>query len=291
MRTDEILNRPAKVLTQPQREFYFDTGYLSLPSFIGQDWLGRLWKVTERFVEESRSMAESNDEIYLEPGHTSTEPRLRRLVQPVIRDDTYWQFVIDSPLTDLAEDLLGPNVKFHHSKLNFKWHSGGGEIKWHQDAQFAPHTSYSVLTVGVYLTDVDASMGPLSVVPGSNRGPIFDLYDDAGEWTGSIREEDLATIPTDQSVQLVGPAGSATVHNNRTVHSSQPNLSDRSRVLLLNSFSSADTLPVTPYPTRCEYSGAIIRGEVPKWLHLDNEPNLIPPDWSSGYRSKVFADN
>ena len=63
----------------------------------------------------------------------------------------------------VAEDLLGADVSFHHSKLNFKWGGGGQEIKWHQDIQFWPHTNYSPLTIGCYLEDVDDAMGPMCI--------------------------------------------------------------------------------------------------------------------------------
>ncbi len=36
-------------------------------------------------------------------------------------------------------DLVGSDVRFHHSKLNTKWSDGGEEVKWHQDIQFWLH--------------------------------------------------------------------------------------------------------------------------------------------------------
>ena len=37
-----------------------------------------------------------------------------------------------SAAADIAADLLGPDLKFHHAKLNYKWHSGGEAVSWHQ---------------------------------------------------------------------------------------------------------------------------------------------------------------
>ena len=42
--------------------------------------------------------------------------------------------------------------------------------------------------------DVDAEMGPMGIVPGSHQGPLFDLYDQAGTWTGNILNEDLTDV-------------------------------------------------------------------------------------------------
>ena len=63
----------------------------------------------------------------------------------------FWDYVTQSPLADIIADLVGPDVKFHHSKLNYKWAQGGEEVKWHYDISFWPHTNYSPLTVGTYL--------------------------------------------------------------------------------------------------------------------------------------------
>ena len=44
------------------------------------------------------------------------------------------------------------------------------EVKWHQDIQYWPHTNYSVLTIGVYLEDVDETMGADGRDPRRARG-------------------------------------------------------------------------------------------------------------------------
>ena len=77
----------------------------------------------------------------------------------------FWDYVNQSVLPDAVADLVGPDVKFHHSKLNFKWSKGGEEVKWHYDISFWPHTNYSPLTVGTYLYDCGMSQGPLGVIP------------------------------------------------------------------------------------------------------------------------------
>ena len=87
----------------------------------------------------------------------------RRLSSPVDQDATYWEFASSDLMADIAEDLLGPNVKFHHSKLNFKWAEAGQEVKWHQDIQAWPHTDYSPLTMGIYLAGHDQGDGAAAV--------------------------------------------------------------------------------------------------------------------------------
>ena len=64
-------------------------------------------------------------------------------------------------------------------------------MKWHQDIQFWPHTNYDLLTVGVFLEDVEPGMGEVGFVSGSHDGPLFDLYD-GDAWVGALADADLA---------------------------------------------------------------------------------------------------
>ena len=154
MQVDDIFAVPARVLTTEQREFYFDNGYLLLEGIIPIQWLTRLREATDRMIKRSREITESDSTFDLESGHCAQEPRLRRVSSPVDHDLAYWEYASESMLADVASDLVGPNVKFHHSKLNFKWPKGGEEVKWHQDISFWPHTNYSPLTIGTYLLEV-----------------------------------------------------------------------------------------------------------------------------------------
>lgn len=290
MKPEAILSRAPISITQAQREFYFENGYLVLEKFIPDEWLERLWTVTNRFIDESRSLTGSNDKFDVEAGHTAENPRLRRLTQPVEHDPLYWEFACKSPLTDLAEDLLGPDLLFHHAKLNFKWSGGGEEVKWHQDIPFWPHTNDSVMTMGLYLEDVDDVMGPLGVIPGSHRGETYDHYNSNDEWVGALSDADHAKAdPEKNAVYLPGPAGSVTVHHCRTLHGSRPNMHPtRSRPLLLNAMSSADALPITPNPTPSSHNRELVRGRPAQYAHMEPYPGRLPPDWSVGY-SSIFA--
>jgi ectoine hydroxylase len=285
---EDILAHPALLLSQAQREFYFENGYLLAERVIPDTIVERLRAATAEMVERSRALTRSDQVFDLEPGHCAETPRLRRLTSPVEHHPLYWELASSPPLVDLVADLVGPDVKFHHSKLNFKWAAGGEEVKWHQDISYWPHTNYSPLTVGVYLYDCGPDQGPLGVVPGSHRGELFDQYNDGGEWVGCLSAADVARVAVDTADYLTGPSGSVTVHNCRVVHGSRPNLSDLGRPLLLNVFSSADAFPYTANPLPSRHAGAIVRGSAARRAHHDPRPCLVPPDWSGGYTS-LFA--
>jgi len=288
MTPEDVLSIKPKVLTEAQRAFYFENGFLLLEKVLSDEWVERLRRATDEKIDESRTVAVSDAVWDLEDGHNAENPRLRRLSSPNDHHPTYWEYASKSIVPDIVADLIGPDVKFHHSKLNFKWSRGGEEVKWHQDIQFWPHTNYSPCTVGTYMYDCGPEQGPLMVLPGSHDGELYDQYNDKGEWIGCLRPDDEAGLDESQAVSLEGPAGSLTIHNCRMLHASKPNRSDVGRPLLLNIYSAADAQPYTYNPLQSKYMETVVRGQRARWARHDPRPCLMPPDWSGGYTS-IFA--
>lgn len=279
------------MLTADQLDAYNTTGYLLLPSLVDHTTLAGLQAAMQEFVDQSRQLTASNGLLDIEPDHHADAPRLRRLLNPVDNHETFRRFALEGPAAQVAMAILGEPVRFHHSKLNFKWSDGGAEVKWHQDIQYWPHSDFSPLTIGVYLDDVDALMGPMGIVPGSHRGPCFDLADDDGEWTGSIGDADLATIDLSTVEWLAGAAGSMTVHNCVCVHGSEPNQSSRPRPLLLQTYSAATSYPLLGVGVNGRTGGAsgtVIGGALPARMTVDGRSLPIAPDWSGGGYTTIF---
>jgi ectoine hydroxylase len=289
MTPEHILSLPPRVLSQRQRERYFEDCFILLELIVPDEWLERLRAATALLVERSRAVTKSDAVFDLEPDHARDAPRLRRVSSPVDQAPAYWDYLVQSKLGDIVADLVGPDVKYHQSKLNFKWAKGGEEVKWHYDIPFWPHTNYSPLTVGTYLYDCDMDQGPVGFLPGSHRWDMPSQYDEAGRWTGCLSSQDVARIDLTRAVYMVGPAGSVTIHNCRTLHGSPVNTSDKGRPLLLYVLTSADAFPYTANPIPSpKYDAAMIRGNRARRAHIDPEPCEVPPDWSRGYTS-IFA--
>lgn len=289
MTPEAILAHAPRVLTQAQREAYFATGFLVAEQVIPRHWLDRLNALSQEFLEESRRHEKSNDAFDLGPKHSEDHPHVRRLRALVDRHPDFWRFASDSALTDIAADLVGPDVKFHSSKLNYKWPGAGEVVKWHQDIPAWPHTNYSPVTLGVYLDDTPAEKGPLTCIPGSQNGPIFVHRDAAGAWTGAVGDADMATADMARAEDLTGRAGAVVAINCRTLHASRANFSDAVRPCALFVFSSADAFTWMPAPTPTRYTGEIVRGEPARVAHLDPTPCPVPPDWSRQGYGSIFT--
>jgi len=289
MTPEDILKHPANVLSQAQREFYFAHGYVKVEDVLPRAMLDALRAATNELLEESRGIAKSNARFDLGPDHGADTPRPRRIRAAVDQHPAYWAFASSPLMADIAADVVGPDVKFHSSKVNFKWPRGAEEVRWHQDIPAWPHTNFSPVTIGVYLEDVTAAEGPLAMIPGSHEGELFDHQDPSGKWTGYISDEDLKRVPLDTADELDGPAGTVILLNCRTIHGSRPAVANKPRPMMLNVYSSADAFMLGAPPTPTSHTGEIIRGKPARWSHNDPRPCRIPPDWTkTGYVS-IYA--
>jgi ectoine hydroxylase len=289
MTPEAILAHEPRVLSQAQREHYFETGFLAAEGMIPGEWQELLRARSVEFIEKSRRVVASNAEFDIGPQHRPDHPHVRRLRALVDRHPDFWRIASESPLADIAADLVGPDVKFHSSKLNYKYPGSGEIVDWHQDIPAWPHTNYSPVTLGIYLDDVPVEQGPLTCIPGSHRGPIFVHRDDKGAWTGAIAKADYARIAMERAEDLTGAAGTVIAINCRTVHGSRANATNRVRPVALFVYSSADAFTWMPTPTPTRYTGEIVRGQPATVAHLDPTPCPVPPDWSKEGYGSIFT--
>ncbi len=116
----------------------------------------------------------------------------------------------------------------------------------------------------------------MGFVPRSHLSDLYDQYD--GErWTGHIKDADIPSLHAENAVFPVGRAGTVTIHNCRTVHGSLPNLSDKKRPLLLQTYAAADAFAYTDLVRKQPHGEMLIRGKAAKWARHDPRPCQVPP--------------
>lgn len=269
---------PLETLTEAERAFYHDNGYLVLENRVPGEVLNDIRAEIARFTNEARGLSASNERLDLEDSHRSDAPRLRRIklphtISPVMRDLMYSDTVL-APV----RDLIGPDLRLHTTKLNMKSAGFGAAVEWHQDFAFYPHTNDDVLAVAIIIDDMAAENGPLSVFPGSHKGPILDHHQD-GVFVGAV---DLAAngLNSADAVQLTGPAGSISIHHGRILHGSALNRSQRDRRLLFYEMMAADAFPVmgslTRFDSLADYDSRMLCGKSTIAPRLAPVPVRIP---------------
>jgi ectoine hydroxylase-related dioxygenase (phytanoyl-CoA dioxygenase family) len=266
MRRGKLLEPP--MVTKSQIEHYRELGYLVISGALPRDLLACLRTKVDEIVTGAAKMSAHTDVFDLEDTHTAAAPRVRRIKTPHKHFPFFAELTRHPRITDILAQILGPDIRLHGSKLNMKSAGYGAAVEWHQDWAFYPHTNNDVLATGIYLDDCGMENGPLLVVPGSHKGPVFDHHAN-GYFTGAMDPE-LKAAGYDRAVALMGEAGSMTIHHARLVHGSALNRSSKPRRLLLHEYAAADAWPLMGVASFDEFNARIVRGKP------TIEPRLAP---------------
>jgi ectoine hydroxylase-related dioxygenase (phytanoyl-CoA dioxygenase family) len=270
------------VVTPDQVNFYNENGYILFEKLIDEETLAALRVETDRIVAEAALITEHNAQYDLEDSHTASDPRVRRLKSPSVNWPFFWDLVKYQPVLDVVEALIGTDIRLQNDKLNMKSAQFGAAVEWHQDWPFYPHTNDDLLSAGILLDDCHEENGPLLVIPGSHKRPIYDHHED-GFFSGAVDPDNFDWDMGADPVALEGPAGSVSFHHVRIMHGSALNTSDRMRRLLLNGYAAADAWPIMGLGKMSldDYNARICHGnqvlqprqtEVPPYLPLPAAP-------------------
>ncbi|WP_417720904.1 phytanoyl-CoA dioxygenase family protein [Salipiger sp.] len=230
------------MLSDDQKTFYDDNGYLMVEDVLKPEELMRMQEITYDLIDRSRAITESNEVYDLDKGHSAETPKLTRIKLPHKVDPYFWDILRNSGVTEVIRDLIGNQATLLTAKLNTKAPGGGAAVEWHQDWAFYPHTNDDLLAFGIMLEDVEEDKGPLMVIPGSHKGPILSHHQN-GVFCGAVDPDD-PDFHLDRAVTLTGKAGSMSVHHARILHGSAPNRSDRARLILFYEMAKGDAWPI-----------------------------------------------
>jgi ectoine hydroxylase-related dioxygenase (phytanoyl-CoA dioxygenase family) len=281
------------MLTQKQIDFYNEFGYLGLQGVLSKDEVAELRRVTDEFVDKSRTVTQNDAVFDLEPGHTAENPRLRRLKDPYKHHEVYKQVLHHPKILDAVSALVGSyGLRCNGNKLNMKYAEFGSPVEWHQDWAFYPHTNDDLLAVGVCIDPMTEENGALLVIPGSHRGPVLDHHSKSrGIFVGAVTDEDFTA---EGAVPILLDAGGISIHHVRILHGSAPNLSSTPRRLLLYQYCAIDAWPLTGFGSWDAFNATIVRGEPTTIARVTNVPVRMPvPTGERGgslYETQMMMD-
>ncbi len=263
------------MLNQTQIDEYNCVGAIVVPDVLTHDEVQRLRRVTDEFVDNARAVAQHNEIYDLEDTHTPEQPRVRRIKSPHLHHPAYRDLVAHAKIVKVLQALWGPDIRFDTAKLNMKSAGYGAAVEWHQDWAFYPHTNDDLAAVGIMMDDMELANGPLMIIPGSHKGPIFDHHTD-GRFCGAM-DPASKEIDYTKAIPLTGAAGSITVHHVRAVHGSAPNTSNKERRLLLLQYRAADAWPLLGFPAGVEaYDKLMVSGAPTNQPRLEPVPVRLP---------------
>jgi phytanoyl-CoA hydroxylase len=246
------------MLTDAQRAAYERDGFIVVPDVYPAEEIAEMRRVTDEFVAASAAVTANNAVYDLEDTHSAAEPRVRRLKAPHAIHPAYMRASRNPKVVELLTDLWG-SLRYDTGKLNMKSAGYGAPIEWHQDWAFYPHTNEDLAAVGIMIDDVDMENGPMMVVPGSHKGPIYDHHGPDRRFCGAMDPEKLRYRPVARRAM---PA---------------TNFSGRSRRFLLYQYRAADAWPLLGLKEGIEkFNEQLIVGEPSLALRLVTLPVRMP---------------
>ena len=284
-------------LSQDQKDQFWKDGVIVCEDAVSDTQLAQLRAEFESWVEDSRSYDDDYGETQdgrarfdLQPGHSAEQPALRRVQSPEEVSDVFATVMREARTVDYCAELIGPSLRFHHGKVNSKQPGSKTEIKWHQDFPFQPMTNDDIITCLLFLDDVTMENGPLEVIPGSHKGPLYSHWHN-GVFTGFV-DETIIDNYRDDIVSCTGKAGSVCLMHASLLHGSTPNLSDRPRTLYITTYYAEDAIELSPNHLPSKLTHELVRGEVSGRVRCSNYDMELPaiPKATSFFAQQEGAD-
>ena len=284
-------------LSDSQRSAFWRDGVLVVEDAVTPEQLAAMRKVVADWVGESRNHIGDYGETVdgrcrfdVQPGHTARTPGLRRVQSPEEVSDIFESVMRSARTVEFCADLIGPNLRFHHGKINSKLPGTATQVKWHQDFPFEPMTNDDMITCLLFIDDVTLENGPLEVIPGTHRGPIHSHWHN-GVVTGAVSDEVMEPC-RDDIVKCTGKAGSVCLMHARLLHGSAPNLSDQPRTLYIATYYAEDAIELSPNHLPSRLTHELVCGEVSGRVRCTPYEMELPemPEGSSFFAQQERAD-
>ncbi|HTT90270.1 MAG TPA: phytanoyl-CoA dioxygenase family protein [Acidimicrobiales bacterium] len=213
-------------LTPQQQQFFQENGYLiGFPPIFTSD------EMSSNNEKMSRLAA------LLAPGETFKDIR-------EWHENSRWLFDIgmNPDILDLVEGVLGPDFYMWASNFFAKAPHTKETVGWHQDGYYWPMEPHHSVTVWIAFTEVDEENGAMKIVPGSHTSGVLEHQRCDPDETDSVLTLLLekGTFKEDTAVSLCLHPGEVSLHDDRLVHGSPANPSDRPRIGLTFRYSGTD---------------------------------------------------
>ena len=285
------------ILSQNQKKQFWTDGFLLVENAINDRQLENLKKTFLDWVNDSRNYKTDYGETMdgrprfdLQPGHSSDVPGLRRIQSPEEISEVFADVMRNGRSVDMCAELIGQGIRFHHGKVNSKLPGTATKVNFHQDFPFEPMTNDDMITCLLFIDDGTLENGPLEVVPGTHKGPLYSHWHN-GIFTGSVSDEILAEHE-DKIIRCTGKAGSVCLMHASLLHGSAPNLSNKSRTLYISTYYAEDAVELSPNHLPSTLTHELVRGEASGRVRCSTYEMQLPevPKGTSFFAQQASAE-
>lgn len=228
-----------KTLSTEQLQSFNREGYVILREFLTEEEVAEIGRVRDEAIEKAREKGGSFREgvayYDIEPlksGEETKDMALRKVQEIFLVSERFRKILSTDKMLNMVEDLIGPEIYYHTSKLMCKPSHGGRRKPWHQDFAYWDNMNTNQVTVWIAIDQATRENGCIQVIPGSHR-------------FGLIKHEHKEDFMIDESgveganiVYAEMEPGDVLIFNVLTLHASDPNNSPNPRLSAIVDFDS-----------------------------------------------------
>lgn len=220
----------ANGLTNEQKNFYQENGFVHLPGLFtpdeAADYRAQLHALAARQANPDATWAS------VKGSGTS----IQHCHDVQFKVAAFTQMLVDPRFTQVAQDIIGPNVELHHTKMFIKPPERGSPFPMHQDYPYFPHERHSMIAAIIHFDDAPVAKGCLRVVPGSHKlGPLEPVGQD----------HHLPDYPIENALPIPAKAGDAIFMHYLLIHGSGENVSKEPRTTILVQMRDPEDRPLS----------------------------------------------
>jgi non-heme Fe2+,alpha-ketoglutarate-dependent halogenase len=132
---------------------------------------------------------------------------------------------------DVLEDLLGPDLFVHSTRIFYKHAHDPSYVSWHQDGRYSSLNSKPAPSAWIALSESTVENGCLRVVPGSHRSGVHPHVETfAADNLLNHGEEISVQVDESTARDFILNPGEMSLHHVNLIHGSKPNRSDSRRI-------------------------------------------------------------
>jgi phytanoyl-CoA hydroxylase len=255
------------MITNEQANFYQENGYLLVENVFNSEEVNVMRDAIDRMLHRATEQKKDHNRQW--QGDFLPNEEVRKLVLKgahgvQFNDAAFSKAIIHPNMVSILQQLIGPNVQLHHTKMLVKPPAKGATFPMHQDYPYLPHTKHTVMAGSIHLDDADEENGCIYVIPGTHKlGPLptqaGGLYLDHREY------------PIEAGIACPAKSGDVLFFNYLTIHGSKPNLSDRYRRNVLIQYRDPADLPAPDHRHVNWGQGMMVSGEDPVYREYVGE--------------------
>jgi ectoine hydroxylase-related dioxygenase (phytanoyl-CoA dioxygenase family) len=149
-----------------------------------------------------------------------------------------YDICMNDTILDYVEDILGPDFYLWGSNFFIKPPHSNSTVGWHQDTYYWPLEPKISATVWLAFEDVNEENAAMKVIPGSHVAGLLKHSRSSDTDSVLTLECEQGQFREDSAVSLNLKAGQISIHDDKLVHGSPANHSNRRRAGLTIRYSS-----------------------------------------------------